>query len=174
MGALLDRRTGQAWAWQIEHNGGWHWQVGEAERGVYLALLGPDRHRAPLAAGPGARRVLHHGAGHRGGERRGFEGAIAGLTAARRAARRPHQDHQRLPVIFNDYMNTLMADPSTERLLPLIAAAAQVGAEYFCIDAGWYAEPGEDWWGSVGAWKPSRPASPAASPRCWTRSGPPG
>ena len=155
MGALLDRRTGQAWAWQIEHNGGWHWQVGEAERGVYLALLGPTdtEHQWRLALAPGASfstvpaTVAVSAAG--------FEGAVARLTAARRAARRPHQDHQRLPVIFNDYMNTLMADPSTELLLPLIDAAAQVGAEYFCIDAGWYAEPGEDWWGSVGAWKPS-------------------
>ena len=29
MGAVIDRRTGAAWAWQIEHNGAWHWQVGE-------------------------------------------------------------------------------------------------------------------------------------------------
>ena len=28
-GAIVNRRTGHAWAWQIEHNGGWHWQVGE-------------------------------------------------------------------------------------------------------------------------------------------------
>ena len=163
MGAVVDRRTGQAWAWQIEHNGGWHWQLGEftAHRaagradGVYLALLGPtdsEHHwRLPLAPGasfttvPAAIAVSDQG----------FEGAIAGLTACRRAARRPHQDNRRLPVIFNDYMNTLNADPTTERLLPLIAAAAQVGAEYFCIDAGWYAELGEDWWDSVGFWKPS-------------------
>ena len=50
-----------------------------------------------------------------------------------------------LPVIFNDYMNTLMGDPTTEKLLPLIDAAAEVGAEYFCIDAGWY-DDGGDWW----------------------------
>ena len=163
MGAVVDRHTGQAWAWQIEHNGGWHWQLGEftAHRaagradGVYLALLGPtdsEHHwRLPLAPGasfttvPAAIAVSDQG----------FEGAIAGLTACRRAARRPHEDHRRLPVIFNDYMNTLNADPTTERLLPLIAAAAQVGAEYFCIDAGWYAELGEGWWDSVGLWKPS-------------------
>ena len=163
MGAVVDRHTGQAWAWQIEHNGGWHWQLGEftshraAGRadGVYLALLGPtdsEHHwRLPLAPGasfttvPAAIAVSDQG----------FEGAIAGLTACRRAARRPHEDHRRLPVIFNDYMNTLNADPTTERLLPLIAAAAQVGAEYFCIDAGWYAELGEGWWDSVGLWKPS-------------------
>ena len=58
-----------------------------------------------------------------------------------------------MPVIFNDYMNTLMGDPTTEKLLPLIDAAAEVGADYFCIDAGWYAEG--DWWNTVGAWQPS-------------------
>ncbi len=35
-------------------------------------------------------------------------------------------------------MNTLMGDPTTEKLLPLIDAAADAGAEVFCIDAGWY------------------------------------
>ena len=29
MGAAVNRRTGHAWLWQIEHNGAWHWQVGE-------------------------------------------------------------------------------------------------------------------------------------------------
>ena len=58
-------------------------------------------------------------------------------------------------MIFNDYMNTLMGDPTTERLLPLIDAAAEAGAEYFCIDSGWYADLGESWWDTVGAWKPS-------------------
>ena len=86
----------------------------------------------------------------------GFEGAVAALTAYRRAIRRPHDDHRRLPVIFNDYMNTLMGDPTTERLLPLIdGRRARPGAEYFCIDAGWYAELGEGWWDTVGAWEPS-------------------
>jgi alpha-galactosidase len=85
----------------------------------------------------------------------GFEGAVAGLTAGRRAIRRPHADHRDLPVVFNDYMNTLMGNPTTERLLPLVAAAAQAGAEYFCIDAGWYADIDRDWWHTVGEWKPA-------------------
>src|ERR1019366_10746555 len=54
MGAVTSGRSGHAWAWQIEHNGAWHWQVGEftpsyPEDGAagpgaghaYLALLGP-------------------------------------------------------------------------------------------------------------------------------------
>src|SRR4051794_20002251 len=28
-GGVLDRVSGAAWLWQIEHNGGWHWEVGE-------------------------------------------------------------------------------------------------------------------------------------------------
>jgi alpha-galactosidase len=175
MGAVVNRRTGQAWAWQIEHNGAWHWQVGEfsARHGrnaapaqdstltatsvarAYLALLGPtdsEHHwRVPLAPGASFTTVPVTVAV----SDEGFEGAIAGLTACRRAVRRPHADHIRLPVIFNDYMNTLNGDPTTERLLPLIEAAARAGAEYFCIDAGWYAETGEGWWDSVGRWKPS-------------------
>lgn len=155
MGAVVDRRTGHAWAWQIEHNGAWHWQVGESAGGLYLALLGPTdtEHdwRLPLRPGASFTTVPVMVAVSEAG----FGGAIAGLTAGRRASRRPHQDHSRLPVIFNDYMNTLKGDPTTAALLPLIEAAARVGAEYFCIDSGWYAEAGEGWWDAVGLWKPS-------------------
>jgi alpha-galactosidase len=51
-------------------------------------------------------------------------------------------------------MNTINGDPTTDKLLPLIDAAAEVGAEIFCIDCGWYDDSG-DWWPSVGEWKPS-------------------
>ncbi len=159
MGALAerspDRATGRTWLWQVENQGGWHWQVGERDGAAYLAALGPTdtehQWRVTLAPGqafttvPAAVAVSDAG----------FDGALAALTSGRRAARRPHPDHQRLPVIFNDYMNTLMGDPSTERLRPLIRAAGAVGAEYFCIDAGWYAQAGEPWWDTVGEWQPA-------------------
>ena len=45
----------------------------------------------------------------------GLEGAVARLTLYRRAADAPHPDHERLAVIFNDYMNTLMGEPTTDR-----------------------------------------------------------
>jgi alpha-galactosidase len=179
-GAIVNRRTGHAWAWQIEHNGGWHWQVGEcthrsanqgsgphgrhapagAVTGAYLALLGPANaeHHWQVTLNPGdAFTTVPASVAVSAG---GFDGAVAGLTAVRRAIRRPHEDGRRLPVIFNDYMNTLMGNPTTERLLPLIAAAAQAGAEYFCIDSGWYAEIDQNWWGTVGAWQPSQTRFP--------------
>ncbi|MEU8664673.1 glycoside hydrolase family 36 protein [Actinoplanes philippinensis] len=57
-------------------------------------------------------------------------------------------------------MNTLMGDPTTAKLLPLIAAAAAAGAEVFCIDAGWY-DNDTTWWDSVGEWQPSATRFPA-------------
>ncbi|MCU1444442.1 alpha-galactosidase [Cryobacterium sp.] len=158
VGALIETRTDAgttpaAYAWQIESNGGWRWEVGENTNGSYLALGGPtdadSQWLARLAPGDSFSTVpatLGTGAG--------IEGAFAALTDFRRAARRDHPDNQRLSVVFNDYMNTLMGDPTTEKLLPLIDAAAEAGAEYFCVDAGWYDDSG-DWWDSVGDWEPS-------------------
>jgi alpha-galactosidase len=158
MGAVVNRRSGYCVAWQVDHNGGWLWQVGQHRDGdgSYLAVLGPTdaEHQWLLTLLPGERFESVPVAVAVSGEN--FEGAVAALTRYRRAIRRPHLDHRRLPVIFNDYMNTLMGDPTTERLLPLMSAAARAGAEYFCIDSGWYAEIGEGWWDSVGAWEPSK------------------
>ena len=93
--------------------------------------------------------------------RGGFDAAITTLTQYRRAAcLRPRDDTRRLPATINDYMNCLLGDPTTAKELPLIDAAAAVGCEYFVIDAGWYAELNEDWWGSVGAWQPSKSRFP--------------
>jgi len=164
MGAVVNTNTGHTLLWQIEHNGAWQWQLGEhtgaGPGSSYLALLGPTdtEHHWRLTLDPGgsfetvpvAVAVSHDG----------FEGAIGRMTRYRRALRRPHEDHRGLPVIFNDFMNTLMGDPTTERLVPLIKAASRVGAEYFCIDSGWYAAIGEGWWDTVGAWVPSKERFP--------------
>ena len=152
VGVLVDRSTSYALGWQIEHNGPWHYELGENRRGGYLLLSGPtgQEHQwtvrltahAPFTTVP-VSLVLGNDS----------ESAFSALTRQRRALRKRRPVDDRMPVIFNDYMNTLMGDPTTEKLLPLIDAAAEVGADYFCIDAGWYAEG--DWWSTVGAWQPS-------------------
>ena len=158
-GGLVDRRTGQAWLWQVEHNGAWRWEVGERLDGAYLALSGPTDidHQWEQRLEPGACfTTVPVSVAVSGGD---VSGAVAALTAHRRALVRPHPDRTALPVIFNDYMNTLMGDPTTAKLLPLIDAAADAGAEVFWIDAGWYDEDGT-WWDSVGAWEPSQTRFP--------------
>ncbi len=143
----------RALAWQIEHNGSWRWEIGEDTAGGYLALSGPTADDSSWS------QVLRSGEVFRtvpvtvavGAD---ADAAVAALTRYRRASRRDHDDNRRMPVVFNDYMNTLDGDPTTEKLLPLIASAAEVGAEVFCIDAGWYDDSGH-WWDSVGEWLPS-------------------
>ncbi|QNP68757.1 alpha-galactosidase [Streptomyces roseirectus] len=154
MGALTERASGRAWLWQIESPGGWRWDLGERDHATYLALNGPTdaehQWRVRLTPGEeftGVPAVLALGAG--------FDEAMGALTSYRRAVRRPHPDHVALPVIFNDYMNTLMGDPTSEKLYPLIDAAARAGAEYFCIDSGWYDDDADGWWDSVGEWEAS-------------------
>ncbi|MFJ6082477.1 glycoside hydrolase family 36 protein [Streptomyces sp. NPDC092369] len=156
MGALTDRTDGRCWLWQVESAAGWVWDAGEAPAGrTYVGLSGPtyDEHGWSQVLDPGAEFASEYAALALGD---GFDGAVGALTEYRRRVRRPHPDHDRLPVVFNDYMNTLMGDPTTEKLLPLIDAAASAGAEYFCVDAGWYDDSGDGgWWDSVGAWQPS-------------------
>ncbi len=85
--------------------------------------------------------------------------AAAAMTAARRRNRLPHPENTVPTIVFNDYMNTLDGDPTTAKLLPLVAAAGRVGVDTFCIDAGWYSDTA-DWWDTVGAWEPSRTRFP--------------
>ncbi|MGC5170056.1 alpha-galactosidase [Microbacterium sp. DT81.1] len=142
-----------AWAWQIEHNGGWRWDVAENIAGGIFSLSGPTDtdHAFTKILRPGDRFSSVPVTVALASD---IPDAVASLTRHRRRSRRAHSDNAAMPVIYNDYMNTLSGDPSSEKLHPLIAAAADAGAEVFCVDAGWYDDSGS-WWGSVGEWMPS-------------------
>ncbi|GAA4739788.1 hypothetical protein GCM10025783_08250 [Amnibacterium soli] len=152
-----NRDTGRALAWQVEHNGPWRWeldQLFDPAEALALALLGPTDldHAWTTRLEPGDSFTTVPASVALADT--GLQGAIGELTEHRRRSHLDaHADSAR-PLIFNDYMNALMGDPTTEKLLPLIDAAASAGAEIFCIDAGWYDDDG-DWWPSVGAWEPS-------------------
>ena len=62
------------------------------------------------------------------------------LTQYRRAIRRIRKGNERLPLIFNDYMNCLMGDSTEQKLLALEEPDVEAGVEYFVIDAGWCAD----------------------------------
>ncbi|MBB5791260.1 alpha-galactosidase [Jiangella mangrovi] len=152
-GAVTDTVGGTTWAWQIEHNGAWHWEVGDHRDHGYLAVSGPadQEHQWRQVLRPGEVFRTVPVAVAVGDD---LTGAISSLTEHRRAIRRPHPDTVELPVVFNDYLNCLWADPTEEKLLPIVDAAAKAGCEVFCVDAGWYSDE-PSWWSSVGEWEPS-------------------
>lgn len=154
MGALMDRAGQSGYIWQIETAGAWHWEIADSGGEMYVQLSGPTfqehgwQHR--LAKGgcflsvPCAVAYVDEG---------GFERGIQALTRYRRRIVRQVPQEQRSLVIFNDYMNCLWGEPTSEKILPLVTKAAQAGCGCYCIDAGWYADG--PWWDEVGAWLPS-------------------
>lgn len=154
-GILTNTQTGQTAVWQIENNGAWHYELTDIGRGNVLALRlsGPeefDNHWWKNLAAGETFTTVPVAFGQLMGD---FEDALDEMTKYRRLIRRENADNQSLAVIFNDYMNGLAGDPTTDKEIPLIDAAHKVGCEYFVIDCGWYA-PGY-WWDSVGEWQPS-------------------
>lgn len=154
MGVLAKRDGKHSVAWQIESSGAWKWELGNIVSGLYLVAGGPNdqNHQWTKKLSPGetftsvttALAVINGP----------FQSVFGPLTQYRRRIRRKHTDNEKLPLIFNDYMNCLKGDPTTEKVTALIEPALRCGSEYFVIDAGWYADE-PSWWDSVGAWKPS-------------------
>jgi len=164
MAVIENARLGLSWFWQIEHNGSWHWEISNesdpnnAASDVYAYLGGPDALHAQAWKNllPGSTyRTVPVAVGCVAG---GFQEAVQALTQYREQYCVPQRPARsvRCPVIFNDYMNCLWGDPTEQKELPLIDAAAAAGCEYFVIDAGWYAERNEDWSSTVGSWMPSK------------------
>jgi alpha-galactosidase len=154
MGVVSDRETGTSLGFQIEHNGSWHAELGDqVERQHYLAVGGPNEREGlwwrTLAPGEHFDAVPVGVVAAAGDD----QAALRELTRYRRRIMRPCDDLRQLPVIFNDYMNCLVGDPTTAKLLPLIDAAATAGCEIFCIDCGWYSDG--PWWDGVGEWLPA-------------------
>ena len=137
--------------WQIENNGSWYWEISDLANEIYLKISGPNEREngwykelAPGETFEGVKSSVMIG--------NDFNDAMAQMSAYRRNIIRKTPADQNFPVIFNDYMNCLNADPTEEKEYPLIDCAAQAGAEYYVIDGGWYADG--EWWDSVGEWQP--------------------
>lgn len=153
MGSYYNTELNKSLTWQIETSGSWHWELSDIRECLYLQLSGPTyqengfvkviRPEERFLSVPCTVAVVE-------GD---FEESVRALTKYRRRIRRQNEDNEKLPVIFNDYMNCLMGDPTTEVLKPLIDSAKEAGCEYFCVDAGWYSDG--YWWDGVGEWLPS-------------------
>ena len=155
---LEDKELGEAWYFEIHSSLGWYIEVNaqgykedtslcvflssayEKNDGWYVSLAKGESYTTSPA-------VWGHVKG-------GFEEAIAELTIYRRLTYHTTFPTGLVPACFNDYMNCLWANPSRDRLIPLIDAAAEVGAELFCIDAGWFWNGKECHWSeTLGDWE---------------------
>lgn len=153
MGGYENSESNNTVLWQIEHNGSWTWEISDIDRMLYLKLSGPceqehDWYKELDAKESFTSVFVAVAIGN------DFNEALKNLTKYRRIIAANNDENKKLPVIFNDYMNCLMGDPTEEKSLPIIERAAKIGAEYYCIDAGWYADG--TWWDSVGEWLPSK------------------
>lgn len=151
MGAVRNTTTNNTWLWQIENNGSWQWELADVSNTMYFKISGPTEQEnqwytelKPGETFESVKACVTVGMD--------FNGALAEMTKYRRKIAKRNRADQKLPVIFNDYMNCLRADPTEENSIPLIDKAAEAGAEYYVMDAGWYAEG--YWWDSVGEWMP--------------------
>lgn len=151
MGVVDNIETHTTIMWQIENNGSWQWELGDIDDRMYLKLSGPNENEnywykelKPKECFESVKVAVCVG--------EDFNSALKEMTSYRRKIVRKNTADINLPVIFNDYINCLWADPTEEKMIPIIDKAAEAGAEYYCMDAGWYANG--TWWETVGEWQP--------------------
>ena len=154
MGLVHDREVQETYCFQIENSGPWHVEY-DSELGgrLTLALSGPTEHEHGWWCNLKPGQTFTTVPAAFGVVKGGIDSALGALTLYRRAMRRPNADDEHLNVVFNDYMNCLMGDPTEENEKAIIDKAAEMGCEYYCLDAGWYDKG--DWWETVGEWQES-------------------
>lgn len=138
--------------WQIEHNGGWRCEISDNNKSLYLSLSGPCEENGwykKLAPGESFGSAIC--AVSLGDD---FDSALSQMTRYRRIIKGTNAEFLKQPVIFNDFMHCLRTNPRTDTEKEMIDWAAKAGAEYYCVDAGWYADGG--WWDNVGEWQPAK------------------
>ncbi len=155
MGAYYDEKS--MIMWQIESNGSWQWEISDISDMLYLRLSGPTEQEncwykelKPCEEFETVKACVVVGAD--------FDDSLATMTKYRRLIACDSEANAKMPVVFNDYMHCIWADPTTEKMIPVIDKAAEAGAEYYCMDAGWYADG--TWWETVGEWLPQKKRFP--------------
>ena len=160
LGLCRDPESGEMAFWQIDVTGSWHAEYASTVGGkLEILLSGATENEAAwwknLRPGcsfttvPAAYGVVD------GDE----SDAVAELTKYRRVIRRKNRDNEKCNIVFNDYMNCLMGDPTEEKELEIIDRAAEIGCEYYCVDCGWYDDG--SWFTTMGEWVESKKRFPS-------------
>ena len=150
--AVENRVTGETLYCEFCPGANWRIETGMIGDEVYLSAAEIDERNLSVL------KILKSGEEYRtakalfGVVSGGVNEAIRDLTLKRRLLR----GGKAKPVVFNDYMNCCWTRPSEKLTRALIDAAADAGAEVFCIDDGWQYERDEDRTNRLGDWEYSR------------------
>ena len=112
----------------------------------------------PLADSP--QRVIAPGetvttpAMHIGVLRGSVDAAVRALHDHERRTVLPPQPQGRGERVIYNHWGYVAHDMNPAYLLAEIDIAAEIGAELFMVDAGWFSPLGGDWWNTVGEWRP--------------------
>lgn len=149
-GILENARNGKMLYWDIEGSLSWNWELSTVNGKLYLAAGGPSLQETgwQKVLAPEEEYVTPNVFITKG---LGIEEIFGQATDYRRAMRRYDVEKFGQLCVFNDYMNCLDTDPTTEKELPLIECAARLGCRYYMIDAGWYTDG--FWWDDTGEWR---------------------
>lgn len=134
--------------WQIESCNSWAWEFSIHDGRFYVNLSGPaEEHSFHKKLQPGESYTSVKAAVSVGND---MTDALGEMTKYRRLVKGTCPEFDAQPVLFNDYLHCLKADPHTAEELAMIDWAARWGMDYYIMDAGWYADG--YWWDNVGQW----------------------
>ena len=150
MCVIENENTNTALLGQIENNGSWNIELGDFLNHYYISLHGPEfvnnqfvKVIQPNETFKTVQVSITIG--------RDFENTIQELTKLRRHLIRKSDDLKDLPTIYNDYMHALWDSQKEKDIIPLVDIASKVGADIFCIDAGWFGQI--PWTEEIGEWE---------------------
>jgi len=91
---------------------------------------------------------------HIGVFRGSLDVAVQALHQHERAGVLPPQPSGRGERVIYNHWGYVAHDMTPTYLLEEIDIAAEIGAELFMVDAGWFSPLGANWWNTVGEWRP--------------------
>ena len=91
---------------------------------------------------------------HLGVFRGGVDAAVQALHAHERLTVLPPQPQGRGERVIYNHWGFVAHNLTPDYLVAEIDLAAEIGAELFMVDAGWFSPVGGDWWNTVGEWRP--------------------
>ncbi|MGN1051916.1 MAG: alpha-galactosidase, partial [Candidatus Scatosoma sp.] len=158
MGAVENVKTGTIMLWQIESGGSWNYEVSACFNELYVNLFGPSgfENQWYKKLCPEEKFISDAATVTFGSEK--IENAIAEMIQYRRIIRRDYPEYRNLPVIYNPYMHDAWDYPYADHMEEVARGAGELGADVFCIDAGWHDE--DDIMKYIGIWRESKTRYP--------------